>query len=354
MAEIAFRSFNPAFKNLLIKKSSRTKTISNELFDPKPAQQIVNNMNLWKLYPDGSKLDIIDCNPGGGLFSTMLNYELRPRAHILLEKRPYFVEVWRDYYLDTLKFKTGNKENFILYPKDPHTWTTFTDLIEVDKIIQPVKKPYDQVHDELLVVANWGLPQFEAVVAQWIRCCGDRNWLQKYGKVRVICTAESNTLLKFLSDPGFKKRNRTSLKRDLYTESKLLAILSHPAHMAGRTYDPRVLCRDQPVAAYDKAIHKNRELGIFEFMPSGLTSDAISDIEFLLSPLYHLVSTPLKYTLPKLAPGAEYMEQYLPAELLHKSAREFTTEDILAFAHAYDKWPFKPEIEDIVSASEML
>ena len=48
--------------------------------------KILDKLDLKSKY-DGSKLDIVDVNPGYGLFSTMLNYELKPRNHILIENK---------------------------------------------------------------------------------------------------------------------------------------------------------------------------------------------------------------------------------------------------------------------------
>ena len=64
------------------------------------------------------------------------------------------------------------------------------------------------------------------MLAQWIKCCGHRNWLMKYGKVRMVIFAPSVSAMKFLGEPGFKKRRRTGLKRDLYTDSRLIGVVN--------------------------------------------------------------------------------------------------------------------------------
>ncbi|EGW33274.1 uncharacterized protein SPAPADRAFT_136286 [Spathaspora passalidarum NRRL Y-27907] len=348
---MSLRSFNPAFKQLFADRKPMRLHI-HEMLNPHTVQQVLDGMRLKKLYPDGSKLDIIECNPGNGVFSSMVNYDLKPRNHILIESRTKLQQHWKK-DLQALQGITGNKENFTLYPRDPYDWQTYLDLTDKDKIIQPVTKSYDQVHDELLLIANWCYDRGEKIVAQWIGCCGDRNWLQKYGKVRVICMAPSKTVSKFLSEPGFGKRNRTAMKRELFTDSKLLAIIANSANLPGEGYDPRVLIRDQPVAAYDNSIPKSTEMGIFEFYPSGMTTDAIAEMEYLLSPMYMNRSTPLRQILPKIVSGGEGMAESLPHDLLDRSPREFTTEDILAIAHAYDKWPFKPDYVDTIQLDEI-
>ena len=45
----------------------------------------------------------------------------------------------------------------------------------------------------------------ESVLAQWIKCCGHRNWLMKYGKVRMVIFAPSVSAMKFWVNQDLRK-----------------------------------------------------------------------------------------------------------------------------------------------------
>lgn len=334
------KAFNPSLVGMFLHKIpyyySRT-----HLCDPDACQSIIDKLDLKNKY-NSSKLDIVDINPGYGLFSTMLNYELKPKNHILIENKERCVTSLSS-IIDKLIEKTGNNGNFKLYNKDSFIWSTYTDLIENDKLIQPQIKSFDNFHDELLIIANWTGNKEESVIAQWIKCCGHRNWLMKYGKVRMIIFAPSTSAMKFLGEPGFRKRKRTGLKRDLFTDSKLIGILNSEK-IPGLGYDPRVLIRDQPVLLEKSSAHKGGDYSIIELSPGKYTTEKIENIDHILLAIY-LTNKKLIDILPTLAPGAMYMAKSLPKEILEKCPYEFTREDILKFSQVYEEWPFKPSIE---------
>ncbi|KAI3404406.2 MTF1 [Candida oxycetoniae] len=339
-SSVALRSVNPALKEFYtqVPRSVYGKT---QLISQNSCQKLLDKLNLQDKYKR-SKLDIIDANPGFGLFSSMLNFELKPRNHILLERTEESLKGWKS-KIEHLQNVTGNVENFKLCNHDPFRWNTI-DYLYQNNLIPPINvQPRDKVHDELLIVANWSNPDSEFIVAQWLGCCGNRNWFMKYGNVRMLLFIPSESARKFLALPGWRKRNRTALKRDFFTESRLIGIGCDG--VIGEGYDPRLLVRDQPVVIEKSARLRAKELALVEFIPGKYTIDSIEPIEHLLSQFYCTKVT-LGELLPKLAPGAEYMSRYLSQELLNKSAFEFTTDDALAIASAYERWPFKPSIEE--------
>ena len=58
----------------------------------------------------------MDVNPGYGLFSTMLNYELKPRNHILIENKERCVTSLSS-IINKLVEETGHNSNFTLYKR---------------------------------------------------------------------------------------------------------------------------------------------------------------------------------------------------------------------------------------------
>ena len=348
MSQVASsRSYNPVLKRFF-DKLPRFSYGKSQLKNPESCQLVLDKLNIKSQY-NSSKLDIIDATPGFGLFSTMLNQELRPRNHILIDRNDETVKSWHK-KIQSLEHSTGNIENFKIIDRDPFAWGTYLRLYEKDILPPTNYKPYDKLHDELLVLANWTGTKDESTIAQWIKCCSHRNWLMKYGKVRMILFIPSATAMKFLSEPGFKKRNRTALKRDLYTDSRLIAI-GEELEVIGQGYDPRVLVRDQPVVIEKSSFIRNSEVAIVELLPGRYTSDAISSIEHLLLAFF-VTNYTLREQLPKLAAGAEYLRKLLPDEVLDKKAFEFSTGDIIAIADAYEKWPFKPTIEETFDVGE--
>ncbi|KAI5960144.1 MTF1 [Candida pseudojiufengensis] len=321
----------------------------SQLKYPEDCQNVINKLNIKEDYNQNHKLNIIDVNPGFGLFSSMINYELQPKKHVLLEKFDENYKNWMN-RIETLKSESNNQENFEILKNDPFDWDTYTKLFNDGVIEEPNVKWDDKINDELLVLANWTGKSDESIIAQWIGCCGNRNWLMKYGKVRMIILMPSITAMKFLSEPGFRKRNRTSLKRDLYTKTKLIAI-GEDSEILGQGYDPRILVRDQPLVIKKNSFIRSPDVAIIEMTPGEHKSDSIANIEHLLSGIF-VSSSKLKDLLPRLAPGAEYLQNYLTNETLEKRASEFTTEDILQFSNAYEQWPFKPSTEETFDINE--
>ncbi|KAI5957610.1 MTF1 [Candida theae] len=348
MSQVAnLRSYNPALKKFF-DKLPRFNYGKSQLKNPEACQLLLDKLNLKPQY-NSANLDIIDATPGFGLFSSMLNHELRPRNHILIDCHDETIKRWNT-QIKTLHSTTGNKENFKFVDRDPFSWATYSNLYKHELLPPTKQQSYDKMHDELLVVANWTGTKDEAIIAQWIKCCSHRNWLMKFGKVRMILFMPSSTAMKFLSEPGFRKRNRTALRRDLYTDSKLIAI-GEESDVLGEGYDPRVLVRDQPMVIDKAAFIRNAAVAIVELSPGKHTSDAIANIDHLLSTFFVTGAT-LREQLPKIAAGAEYLVKLLPDEILDKKAGEFTTDDILKISHAYEQWPFKPSVEETFDIGE--
>lgn len=335
------RSFIPELKHAFEEKV-RFGYGRTHLRNTLACQQIIDKLNLKSNFKPG-EFDIVDANPGYGLFSSMLNYELQPRNHILIENKERCCIAWKKIidHLDSL----GYNHNLKLYEKDPYEWQTYTDLIQKDNLINPVKKSFDKLNDELLIIANWSGDKDESTIAQWIGCCGDRNWLMKYGKVKMIIFMPLPTARKFVALAGYKKRKRTGLKVDMFTESKLIAF-SDVNIPCGNEFDPRVLVRDQPIPIEKQSSIRNDEFAVVEFSPGKLTSEMISNVDHLLLPIF-LGHKTLRESIPIFAPGAEYMYKFLPDSTLNKTPYELEPKDILLLSEAYEKWPFKPTVEEL-------
>ncbi|KAK6458081.1 S-adenosyl-L-methionine-dependent methyltransferase [Scheffersomyces xylosifermentans] len=344
------RSFNPALEKHFSVPLPKFQYSFKHLAKPAPCQSIIDKLQLNTKYPDGSKLDIIDVFSGYGLFSTMVNYELKPRNHVIVENIKANVGLWRE-KLQILEEATKNAENFRLFNRDGYNWDTYDDLINKDKLIQPKFQPRDKIHDELLIIGNLSPSKYESLIAQWIMCCAYNNWLQKYGRVRMLCFAPSATVKKFMSGPSFGKRNKSSVKRELFTDSKLIAITETEdiVESDGAGYDPRLLFSDQPVfVSRSDTLPVNSDFALMEIEPLQVSpSPTIDEHEHLMQNLFYSPSKKLIDQLPYVGPGAlDDLAPELPQEILERTIKQLTRSDWERIFHVYDNWPFKPNLMD--------
>lgn len=321
---------------------------------PQTCQAILDKLDLKSKYPEGGKVDVVDVFTGYGLFSTMLNNELKPRNHVIVESNKVNVGLWMD-RISHLEKETGNSENFRLYPHDGYKWETFETMIN-EKVITPDTQLPSKIHDELLIIGNITPTKFgESLFAQWIMCCIYKNWLQKYGRVRMLCFVPEVTAMKFMSGAGHTKRNKSLVKRELYTDSHLIAMTT-PSELTeadGQGYDPRLVVADQPIPLFSNDVFPaNGQMALLEIIPRDLSSENFDLFEYIIRSLYYGALNKLKHAINNVGPGAvdDLCPQFSP-ELLEKSAKELTIEDWKVIFDVYEKWPFKPtwvETLDIV------
>lgn len=347
---MAFRSFNPALADLFKGPLPRFQYNFKHIARPAQCQQIIDKLDLKSKYP--GEVDIIDIFSGYGLFSSMVNYELKPRKHVIIEDTKVNVGHWTE-RIQHLKETTGNKENFILYPKNGYNWDTYDALITRDKIIEPKYQSRDKPHDELLIIGNITPAKFgEPLFAQWIMCCVYKNWLQKYGRVRMLCFVPDSTAMKFMSGASFSKRNKSSVKREMFTDGKLIGITAHPDYTEpdGLGYDPRLIVRDQPVEIPIKdTLPVLSSLALLEIVPRDLAADNVEMYEHITKALFYNSSQKVIDSLSHLGPGAkEDLALVIPNEILQKSTKNVAGHEWKVIFDAYEKWPFKPSFSDTI------
>ncbi|RKP30192.1 S-adenosyl-L-methionine-dependent methyltransferase [Metschnikowia bicuspidata] len=322
--------------------------------DAESAQRLIDCMDFRAKYPNSAgNLDIVDIFPGSGLFSTMVNCELQPRNHVVLEKERDNVAVWTS-RLKALQ-ASGNRENFRFYPLDGYEWDTYTKLIDEYGAIRPVVQARDRVHDQLLVLANLTAPATgESVLAQWIQCCANQNWLQKYGRVRMFIFVRHASSLKFLAGPTFLKRNRAALKRDIYTDSTLVALLDivNETHATpGDGFDPAMLFAHQPLVLHNGAVAPTPgDFSMMEIVPrAGLEDLDVFDVDHLCQSLMYKSHLSIRECLAMVGPGApDDLAPKIREEILEKKPRQLTRKEFLEIYRVYTLWPFKATFVDTV------
>ncbi|CUM63619.1 uncharacterized protein PRCAT00001201001 [Priceomyces carsonii] len=318
---------------------------------PAICHEILKKLELKSKYSNSKRLDIIDVFPGYGLFSSILNQELKPNKHIIVEDSKENVEIWKD-RIEYLQKETGNEENFILFPKNGFKWETFDEILQ-KKIIEPKYESREKVHDELLIVGNLTTQKFgESLLAQWIMCSVYQNWLQKYGRVRMICFIPDVTAQKFWSGAHFNKRNKSAIKRELFTDSHLIAVSEVSDNLVpnGNDYDPNLIMKDQPYLIPLKSILPvGASLAVVEIVPTNRPDLDFDMLEYILQILMYRSTGKLSDALSQLAPGADIdLIPKIPKEILNKCPRDLLTEEFLLVYDVFNNWAFKPSFTDTI------
>lgn len=314
-------------------------------------QTIIERLDLQSKY---NQVDVVDVHPGVGLFSTILNAALKPRNHIIVEHNREYLDAWKKRL--ALVQPLGNKENFRLIEKDGRSWLTFSNMFN-EKVLEPEVQLRDRVHSELLVVANLTPPFGEPLFAQWIMCSVYRNWIQRYGRVRMVCFVPETTAVRFLSGPNYRKRNKSAIKRSIFTDSKLIAITEpvratqHEPVMVGEGYDPNRLFQDQPFVIPRRAVMPVAgTMAVVEVVPKDFEQLDVSLLEFMLEGLMFRLNAALEEAFPTISPGVEDdLLPKVPEALRKRTVRSLTNDEFLLLLEIFDKWAFKPSEVDRLS-----
>lgn len=353
----SFRSVNPVLKPhfLALPKSNHQyglKVIASE----NSCQMILDSLKLKEKYPNSEgNLDIIDVFSGYGLLSTMINYELKPRNHVIIDDSKDNKRVWES-RISYLKSETGNLSGFHYYNLDGYSWESYDRIFKKDKLIQPKFQLREKLHDELLIVGNLTSNKTgESLFAQWIQCCGHQNWIQKYGRVRMVLLVREASTQKFLSGPNFSKRNRAALKRDFFTDTRLVAIsdpLVESLGIAGESFDPNLLVKDQPVVIPTLSVLPlGGDVSVVEVLPrDGLDGLDINAIDYLCQVFMFRSNFTVRESLSSIAPGAEDdLAPVIPEHILAKKSRMLTKEDMMEIYKCYMNWAFRPTYEETLT-----
>lgn len=169
-------------------------------------------------YYKGQKTTIIDAYPGIGIWSAALHNTLQPEKHIMLEPVVGFQKYLRPFIEE---IETPSETNVQLRSEDPFRWSTFTDLAN-NGIISPQLAPRDQINPFLIYTANLTSIQGEQLCVQYLNCIMNQNWLQRYGRVRLLLWVRHGTASKLLGQPGGKFRQRVSVQTESCSNTRLV------------------------------------------------------------------------------------------------------------------------------------
>ncbi|KAK9470290.1 S-adenosyl-L-methionine-dependent methyltransferase [Dipodascopsis tothii] len=347
---------------------------------------------LSKQYSYSNDLTIIDGYPGVGLWSRTLNQALQPKKHVCLE-------VFRSYYqwLETYNSDLIANGQMSLVPHDPFKWTSYLDIVK-EGLVSPPTVPLNRVHDSLLFTMNLTSVQGDQLLGQFLGCIGNRNWIQKYGRVRMLLWVRPTLAQKVLAQVGDVSRNKTSVLASAYADVRPLFAMEEYGTLPvvkAKQYDsegneivvpkkrgrrtkaeaealrkaeeenkapkkgymlipPGKLMNDNVLVrgrAKNATYPQEKPLVLLEITPKenlcgSLGPDAVDPFtfEYVIKQLFVSRKTPVGKGSSVLGPGAaSYLATKLSDRLLAKAVTDLDTNELLELTQQFQNWPFKPD-----------
>lgn len=139
---------------------------------------MLRQSGLQDFYRESENLTIVDAYAGYGWFSTALYNTLRPKKLILMDPFMYAKPALQ-------KMVEHDPKRVTHSTLDPYHWRSFYPIYE------DVPKRYNnadrsEVSRDFLFVANLAYSGGESLMYQYLLCVLHQNWLQRYGRVRML------------------------------------------------------------------------------------------------------------------------------------------------------------------------
>ena len=283
-----------------------------------------------------SKVQVLELYPGTGLPSYIFHDIYKPKLQVLMESKPAYAKVIEQHLtlLDNIK----------LHKEDPYMWESFVSLIDEKKIMQPEVQTRDHIHDSFIVMGNLTDKRGEQLYMQYLQCIANKNWMQRFGLVRMLFWVPQTTAIKLLSPCGFKSRSRCSVITEAVTDTRLIA--TTPDNLA--SFGPGVLDKYDPlILPEDKT-----DYALLEVLPLNHNME-LEYWDYCMQRLLVCKSTPLEDILEVLGHGAsDFLKCRIDPELLKKKPMQLTNQEFTKIASLYALWPFKPSIYDFYDPSD--
>ncbi|CAL9731884.1 mitochondrial transcription factor 1 [Monosporozyma unispora] len=321
-----------------VKHSYRFQYLINQTI----CDKIFTKLQLDKTYPNNLKdLKVLDLYPGPAVQSAVFNNRFTPKQHLLMESRKSFAE-FQDRYL----IPYDNSNHLTMIRKDPYDWSSFTDLIDKEKKFQPEVQSRNHIHNEFLIMGNVTEKKYEGLIIQWLNCLGYKNWLMKFGNVKMLLWLPTQTAVKLLALPGTKHRNKCSLYLEAFANTNIVA-LSHSEHI--KDFDKKLIEKSSPVLIDNSdaifPINSKDAITLLEINPKDHAID-VDTWDYVTKQLMILRGTPLLDAVESLGHGAReyYLEKLTDKSLMERCPATFTYDEFLYIIKLFKAWPFKPDI----------
>ncbi|KAK6509387.1 Mitochondrial transcription factor 1 [Arthrobotrys musiformis] len=325
--------------------------------------------------------EIIDFNPGYGVFSRELNRAIQPSKHILLEHEPDFIP-----FLE----RTCTDPSFEIIQKDFYEWGTFDNLVSSGKV-NPKKVPFEDGINKTLLITGMLHKEVKGdrFMAQILDAIAQQNWVFKYGRIKFLLWVDEEMVARYLPRT-FGRRNRAAVMVEAFTNVRELAspppfytwadhrfffrmdIWNRPDHtpnkqdrLTGVKYAKQLtfinMPRNPPPVIFESDEFwpplRWAQTTLLEFTPK-LTSPylrgEVPDSEpwkffnLILTSTFLSRHTLMRQVLAKVGEGADQMletEEELKKfpDLADKPAMHVSIEELEALAQAYEFWPWRSE-----------
>ncbi|KAJ3815844.1 S-adenosyl-L-methionine-dependent methyltransferase [Lentinula lateritia] len=283
---------------------------------------------------------IIEAFPGPGQLTRSLLAlpKKRIKRLIVLEQEPK--------YLDYLRPLAALDPRLTIIPYTALEWDTF-DRIEEQGLLEDIETlEWDQgVHPILQFISHLPITVYgEQLIAQILRLIPNRNWLFKFGRVKM------NLLLS-----EYVWQRLTAPPENALMRCKLSVMATATADFQTKLYDEL-----QPYAqhfhptllkkASDTTKFSNRRVGIpfqaVEITPlvkQVINPEKLDTWDYCIRRLYVRKATPLNQCIEDLGPGAQSLIPKLSATIDPKTKiREITVSQWASIVKEFDEWPFAP------------
>lgn len=289
-------------------------------------EKIYNKLDLPKTYKDMSNLNVLELYPGPGVSSFIFHDMYKPKKQLLMEPRISFVE--------HLKKNFDDVKSIQLYEKNPYLWESFIEMTDHDKLLIPTTQSRDHINDEFLIMANLTDRKGEQLYMQYLQCIANRNWMHRFGLVKMLVWVPQMTSAKLLAPIRNKNRARCSVLSEAVTDTRLIA-----------TTDNNIKCFTKEILdAHDPILipEPTKSYSLIEVNPKEHNLD-LDNWEYVVQRLMIMKSTELNGILELLGHGAhDYFVDKLDKSYLKMTPSEMSPNNFSVIADIFNMWPFKP------------
>ncbi|GMM35518.1 RNA polymerase specificity factor [Saccharomycopsis crataegensis] len=320
----------------------------SHLIDIDAYHQIFDKAKLKKMYKEPEKLNVLHLySPQGALPSALQSY-LHPRNQIVMDPFPKCRAFYQKHLFPLVKkynekVDDAHRYNLKICVENPYKWESYHNFFNKESFI-PEEQSDDHIHTNFLVTCNYTNSFGEQLAVQHLNTFGNRNWIQKYGRVRMLSLLDPASAGKFFGyQRGKILRNRMTVQAQAYADAKLLAVsrngLSHFPEEFIEKSNPVILEKDQFLSASDS-------MAVVDFQPKKVPTDVnLDEFDYITKTLL-VTKIPLKESIDLLGFGASefFLNEPDFKPFMDKSARDLSAEEFFKLTKLFGYWPFRPDV----------
>ncbi|KAK9432495.1 ribosomal RNA adenine methyltransferase KsgA/Erm [Lipomyces doorenjongii] len=302
-------------------------------------------LKYLKLNEDYNKnFELIDCYPGCGVWSRALHKHLEPKVHVMLESFDNYYSWNKDGYNRDL---SASK----VIQVDPYKWKVYN-LLERYGAYKPEHVPFDQVNKSLLYTGQFTTAQGGQLLSQFITCIAYRNWIQKFGRIRMLLWVRDTAAFRAVATPEEPSRGKLSALVSLYADIDVVAAsdandFKRQDTKTGRFLERIPALRNAPIKFSVDDTFMKGPLVLLDVKPKEQreweSEISAHEMEYVLRNLFITPKMQLRTSINTLGAGAgEYFESRL-GHLYNKTTHQLAPDEFVEIFQEFKVWPYKPE-----------